>query len=502
MKTTLVRPATFTTTRSLGEDSAAPIGIAYLAACLQQSGHYVNVVDALGEALDKFTPVAHIPNGLSHGLLEEEIIQRIPVDTELIGVSAMFSQQWSLDRELIRKLRPAFPLVPIVIGGEHATALPEYCLTDSPETDHIVLGEGEVTLVELVSSLESGSDLGQVSGLYIRRGHEFVQTDSRKRIRQIDEIPRPAWNLLPIANYLDAEVTFGVNYGRAMPMLASRGCPFQCTFCSNPVMYGPLWRARSPQEVFQELVSYKEKYNATSFDFYDLTAIVKRSWIKEFCNLVIESEIKFTWQLPTGTRSEALDWEITDLLNKAGCKYLVYAPESGSVEVLKMIKKKVSLPKLKTSLRGAHKNGLGTKVNIIFGFPGETLRNVSTTYKFIVETAVIGVWDMSCFPFSPYPGSEIFENLRSSGSLKVDEDYFSRLAQYTDPSKAISYSRHIPTFLLPIICTFGIALFYFVAFLVRPVRFVRTINNLLLKTPKNKLEAAIFRLLRKRSLLQ
>lgn len=164
-----------------------------------------------------------------------------------------------------------------------------------------------------------------------------------------------------------------------------------------------------------------------------------------------------------------------------------------------MIKKKVSLPKLKSSLRGAHSNKIGTKTNIIFGFPGETINDVLTTYRFIVALAFIGVWDLTCFPFSPYPGSELFESLKQSGKLEVDDKYFNRLAQYTDPSQAISYSEHIPTALLRIICISGIAIFYIVSFSVRPLRAIRTIRNLIRKEPKSKLEAAIFRLQKKQS---
>ena len=339
-----------------------------------------------------------------------------------------------------------------------------------------------------------------MNGLCLRDGSEIIKTTSRKRIRNIDQVPLPAWDLFPIEKYLDAQITFGVNLGRAMPILASRGCPFQCTFCSNPLMYGTLWRARTPQEVLNEILLYQEKYQATSFDFYDLTAIVKRSWIKEFCNLIIENGIQVAWQLPTGTRSEALDKEITSLMKRAGCEYLVYAPESGSVRVLEMIKKKVSLPKLKLSLRGAHSNKIGTKINIIFGFPGETINDVLTTYRFIVSLALIGVWDLTCFPFSPYPGSELFESLKQSGKLEVDDNYFNRLAQYTDPSQAISYSEHIPTTLLRIVCICLASLcFYIVSFSVRPLRAIRTIRNLIRKDPKSKLEAAIFRLQKKQS---
>ena len=384
-----------------------------------------------------------------------------------------------------------------MIGGEHATALPEYCLDDSLDTNYVVLGEGEQTLVDLAAALEASTPLTEVNGLVLRDSNKFIHTSSRKRIRQIDRIPLPAWHLFPIEKYLDAQITFGVNLGRTMPMLASRGCPFQCTFCSNPVMYGTLWRPRSPADVLNEMLIYRDKYNVYSFDFYDLTAIVKRSWIKEFCNLIIEKKLGFSWQLPTGTRSEALDEEIIVLLRAAGCQYLVYAPESGSDKVLKMIKKKISLHSVRSSLRAAQKNQLGTKVNIIFGFPKETIKDIFISYKFIVQVAIIGVWDLSCFPFSPYPGSEIFNQLLKSNALSISDEYYNGLAQYTDPSKAVSYSENISSFALPIFCTLGIVIFYVVSFAVRPMRLYRTARNLSKGISATKLESAIMRLQRK-----
>jgi len=116
------------------------------------------------------------------------------------------------------------------------------------------------------------------------------------------------------------------------------------------------------------MCGYMDKYGANSFDFYDLTAIVKRSWIIEFCNLIIESGRQFTWQLPSGTRSEALDEEVTGLLYSAGCRYIVYAPESGSPEVLEIIKKKVSIPKMLTSIRGRTKIRWESRQILFLGF--------------------------------------------------------------------------------------------------------------------------------------
>ena len=105
-------------------------------------------------------------------------------------------------------------------------------------------------------------------------------------------------------------------------------------------MWTTLWNVRDPEDVYNEMKLYVEKYQITNFDFYDLTAIVKKKWIVDFCNLLIKNNLNVIWQLPSGTRSEAIDGEVAPLLKQAGCRNLSYAPESGSPEILKLVKKK------------------------------------------------------------------------------------------------------------------------------------------------------------------
>src|SRR5262249_38566659 len=138
------------------------------------------------------------------------------------------------------------------------------------------------------------------------------RTAPRQRIRDVDAIPRPAWHLFPVSNYLDGGFTYGVNLGRSMPILATRGCPYQCTFCSSPAM----WTTR----------------------YYALTAIIKRDWILAFCRELERRGLDITYQLPTGTRSEVLDEEVLAALYRTGCRNICYAPESGSPETLARIK--------------------------------------------------------------------------------------------------------------------------------------------------------------------
>src|ERR1700677_1806912 len=182
-KITLVRPSTITTAEAVGEDAAPPLGIAYIAACLRKCGHDVHIVDALGNALDVYAPIRGLATGLRHGLCDDDIVALIPADTNIIGVSIMFSLEWPFVRALVQKIRARFAHAMIVAGGEHITALPEYSLKDCPELDACVLGEGEQTMVDVVEAHSAGIDLGEVHGLCLRRGGDFVRTESQKRLR-------------------------------------------------------------------------------------------------------------------------------------------------------------------------------------------------------------------------------------------------------------------------------------------------------------------------------
>ena len=185
------------------------------------------------------------------------------------------------------------------------------------------------------------------------------------------------------------------------------------------------WYARDPDDVLNEIQTYQERYGATNFDFYDLTAIVKRSWIIDFTQKILERKLKFTWQLPSGTRSEAIDEEVCRLLYESGCRNMSYAPESGSPEVLKRIKKVVKLDRLEASVLGAVRNGLNVKLNIIMGFPDESRKELGQTVRFLARMGFAGVHDMSISLFSPYPGSELYHKLRKSGKIpELSDEYF------------------------------------------------------------------------------
>jgi radical SAM superfamily enzyme YgiQ (UPF0313 family) len=189
-------------------------------------------------------------------------------------------------------------------------------------------------------------------------------------------------------------------------------------------MWGKLWMPRSAKDVVAEMKYYKERYQVETFSFYDLTAVVKKSWILEFTNLLISENLQIRWLLPSGTRSEALDREVLHNLKKSGCFLIIYAPENGSPEMLKRIKKQVDLKKMLISVRAAKHEGLISRANIIHGMPGETWKDIVITWGYIARLAWAGMNDVSVFPFSPYPGSALHAQLREKGAIPPEgEEY-------------------------------------------------------------------------------
>ncbi len=424
---TLLRPPAISTRFTYTIGVVLPLGPAYIAAALLEAGHRVAVIDALGEApLERGTTAQ--PNLIYHGLSIAEIVERIDPATDALGISVMFSQQWPHVEDIIRAIHARFPDLPIFIGGEHVAGAWEFVLDNCPAVTACAIGEGEETMVELVEYVAGRRDLADVNGIACRIDGRPQRTPPRPRIRNLDEIPRPAWDLFPVDKYHDGGFTYGVNLGRAMPILATRGCPYSCTFCSSPAMWTTRYYVRDVADVVDEIASYVDRYAATNVDFYDLTAIIKRDWILAFCAEIERRGLDITYQLPTGTRSEVLDEEVLRALYRTGCRNICYAPESGSPKTLARIKKKVKPERMLGSIRAANRTGIVVKANLMIGFPDETRGELWETVRFGMKLAWLGVEDLPLFPFIPYPAMELYDSLRAQGRLpEMSNEYFARL---------------------------------------------------------------------------
>jgi len=413
------------------------------------------------------------------GLSIEEILERIDTNVDLLGVSCMFSSEWVHTKRIIKAIKRKFPELSIIVGGEHATALPELVLDQCPEVDVVALGEGEETIIDLAESYRCQKGLDEVKGIAYRKKSEVVYTEPRKRIREVDDISWPAWDLLPIETYLNSGMSHGPYRGKTIPMLASRGCPYECTFCSNPVMYGKTYITRNPEDLLDEIATYQKRYGVKVIDFYDLTTITSRKWILRFCDLIEQRGMNFTWQISGGTRTEAIDEEVIVKAKKSGCEYLGFAPESGSEEVIQMIKKKVDLKRMLQLFKLGVKHNIGTRANLIIGFPKETRLQIYETLYMQIKLALIGVLDAPIFEFTPYPGSEDFDYLRNKKYIgELDDNYFDSLATDLSFAKHRRYCEAVGPKELKFYQIMGMALFYGTHYLVRPKKLIGFIRNI------------------------
>jgi len=478
----LVRGPIVGTDHALNNEAVPAIGLAYIAGVLDRAGYASTIVDGVAEGLNRMWAADGFPGYMCQGLGFEETIDLIPADTQVIGFSTMFSGEWPVQRQLISATRKRFPDALIVIGGEHATALPEFCLHDCPAIDLVVCGEGEQAFLEIVDAVAKGEDPASVSAVgSIDKDGNYQRSEGLQRISDIDNIGWPLWPQGYLEKFWQAGKSYGVQTERDMPLMVSRGCPFQCTFCSSPRMWTTRYMLRDVEDVIAEMKTYIEEYNATAFQLYDLTAITKKPWAVELCRRMIEEGIEVNWSLPSGTRSEALDEEVLTLLKETGCNYLVYAPESGSPATLERIKKKISLDSLTQSALTAKKVGLILRTNLIIGFPGETRADIFRTIRFGLGLALKGVDEVSINIFSPYPGSELFEDIDSRKKVDLTDEYFLALTSLnSDYTKLnpMTVNEKMGSLELGFYRIFFMLSNYAISYLFYPSRIARTIRNI------------------------
>lgn len=433
MKVCLIRPPKLKIKNSSPVVSFPPLGVALLAAVLRENNVSVKVIDGACEEI-KDNKFEYQDNNLNYnfsrelitvGLSEEQTLERIDSDVDVIGVSCMFSIDWISDRKLINSIAERFPMAKLIVGGESVTGMYDIVLKQCPGVDACILGEGEDAILEYLETLSNKSDYKNVKGIaFCDSDGSVVVTEKRKRKRDINSIPFPAWDLFPLHNY--PKPISKENYdGITLPLLATRGCPFRCTFCTSPDMWGTRYFMRSPESVVAEMEYCMVNYGVECFDFFDLTAIINKRWIFEFTDILKEKNLNVKWRFPAGTRSEAIDAKVAKALIDTGCDIIIYAPESGSKRMLELIQKKVDLPRMLDSMRQTKSQGLRIFINMIIGMPGEKHSDLFKTCLFLIQCAKLGVNDIGLAKFRPYPGSQMFYDLVKENKVDLEkDDYF------------------------------------------------------------------------------
>ena len=499
-KVMLIRPPYVMPIGHFSAAYATPsLGMAYIAGALRDHPHIDLIcLDCVGEKLEAYSSFGRDDLGLMvNGLTIPEIIARIPKDIDVIAVSLMFSNEWIHHRQLISAILLSFPKAKIVLGGEHASADYAFILSEFPAIYACVLGEGEETFLDLLSSIDENISRSQIESIaYISGESVLTKNPKRKRIKDMKNINWPDWSGVPLERYLDYGLGYNSPMGkRAMPMLASRGCPYQCTFCSSAGMWGTNWFPRDIEDLIAEIKFYRERYKIDHIDFHDLTAVINRQWTLDFCQRLLQEGLDLTWALPAGTRSEALDEQVLRSLYESGCRRMIYAPESGDEATLKRIKKRVNLKKMNQSIKNALQIGHLVKVHIIMGLPGQTKREIFNNFVYMTKLAWFGVHDVSCFGYSPYPGTENYRELVENKKLdRMTPEYETIISTnvYNCIKEMRSWSESIPHSWMIFITIGGSAYFYLLQFILRPLRIGVALSNISKNRAQTTLELTLY----------
>jgi anaerobic magnesium-protoporphyrin IX monomethyl ester cyclase len=489
MKIVLIHPPQMiSATNAVSTVTMPPLGLAYLCGSLEVAEHDVLVIDAVGEGLRHYRSFG--PHYL-HGLTDEEVVERIPAEADVIGVGLMFSCTWPATRELLKRIKLAYPSKLLILGGEHITALPHVTFLQSP-VDVGVVGEAEETLLELLAAFQSGRPLTEVAGLVLPGvDRSVIYTAGRDRIVAVDSLPLPAWHHFNLEAYMEFNQPHGASRGRFIPMLATRGCPYRCTFCASATMWTQRWIPRSPRLVVDEMEKYIRDYHIQDFQFEDLTAIVRADWVVEFCTEIKRRGLKVTWQLPSGTRSEVMDQNLASLIHETGCHEFAYAPESGSEETLRIVKKMVKLDRLYASTDAALKAGIRVGIFIILGFPHETFSHIWQTYKLLAHMAWLGAHHVNIGAFSPQPNTALYHELVAAGRIppeaELDDQFFLDLFGYLDLKQITSWNPRFSNRQLTSMIIAGYLLFFGLSFLRHPGRLLKMMADIFRPSSEGKL---------------
>jgi magnesium-protoporphyrin IX monomethyl ester (oxidative) cyclase len=393
------------------------LAIGYLAGYLEREGHNVSAIDALVEGENRLVDVqtkwGHIKRA---GLLYEEIVERIRKETEIIGITAPFTHHAIIVRELSTALKKALPSVKIILGGVYPSTMPEKALSEG--VDYIVKGEGEIPIAKIAC----GEDPAQIQGVWFRdKDGNIVGNGTAEMVYNLDDIPYPAWHLLPMEKYhrLSSRGRVGE---RAATVITSRGCPFNCTFCSVHAVYGWTWRARSPQNVIDELKLLRDKFGIEHIEFEDdnLTLDIRRA------EVIFDSMIGLglAWSCSNGIRVDKLDRKLLVKMKESGCRVLNLAFEHGDPEMLKIMDKKLDLEKVEEVTSICFELGIPMVGFWVICHPGETRERFERGLKFAKKLKDRGMYGFGVHLAWPFPGTRLFRMCKENGWLTypdVDE---------------------------------------------------------------------------------
>ncbi len=372
-----------------------PLGISYLAAVLEENGYTVDVVDCQ----------------TTHPTQKELEDKFRSLNPDIIGVtSATLTYNPALD--ILKAAKAALPKAVTMIGGPHVTVMDQQVFSESSNVDIVVRSEGEQTMLELARLVSEGTPrkLDQVLGITFQNNGKVIQNPDRPFITDVDSLPYPAHKHFDVGKYKILNRTY-------LPLVTSRGCPFNCAFCAGYKMCGRGFRARSPKKVVDELEWLRDDFGGGVFAFYDDTFTFDVNRAIAICDEMKKRKFDLPWDCRT--RVDKVSRELLTKLRSSGCQLVHFGVESGNQQMLNLMRKGTTVEQNAQAIKWAKEAGISVAISLVIGYPTETPEQLQQTIDFIYKTKPDYVYMCEAVP---YPGTELYDFAKSLG-LELAKDW-------------------------------------------------------------------------------
>ncbi|MGO8807551.1 MAG: B12-binding domain-containing radical SAM protein [Candidatus Bathyarchaeia archaeon] len=381
-----------------------PLGLAYVASVLEKSGFQVEIYD----------------NYLLERPIEEVKSEIRKCSPEIVGLTCN-SLSYERVVEMAKTVKEACPSCRVIIGGPHASYMPE-TLLEHPEIDYVVVGEGERAMVQLVFNITKGekaSAAAQIPGVACKIGGEIAETPPQF-IANLDEVPIPARQLLPMRMYV-RELSY-LSVKPVDTMSIHRGCPYRCAYCETRELWGSACRAFSPQRVIDEIQQIVETYGTKGIYFVGDNFTINKKRTTELCRLMKSNKIDLKWTCET--RSDLINKELLSEMKSAGCQTMFFGVESGSPRILQKLNKGIDLQEVVKAFELCRQVGVQTVTSFMLGIPGETVDDMNETFDFAKKLKA----DWCQFNiYIACPGSALYDEVINKGLYDQMYGYLARV---------------------------------------------------------------------------
>jgi magnesium-protoporphyrin IX monomethyl ester (oxidative) cyclase len=398
-----------------------PLDIAYVAAVLEKQ-HKVCIIDAPTEGLRNLEEI----DGKRYriGLTNKEMSDRIKQWSPSVVVITIPFSGWSKTAfDAASAAKSVDKDLTTVLMGLHPSARPVDCLVH-PHIDFAVIGEPEQTVFELAGVLEQGKAEGlkKVRGIAFVKNGKTTVTPPRPAIQDLDSLPFPARHLLPMEAYFAAVKENPLRGEIRKPwtiMITSRGCPYNCVFCTVHVVMGKKWRARSPENVVNEIEQVVHTYHVKQVDFLDDNLTLDKKRMETICDLIVKRGLDIEWFTPSGVRADTLDENLLTKMKESGCKKIRVAPESGVQRVVdQIVRKNLKLNDVEKAVVLSKKVGIKVGCFFVIGLIGETKKDIEETINYAYKLRRLGADGFIFSIATPQYGTELYEQAERGGFLR------------------------------------------------------------------------------------